>query len=256
MFFFLEILISINYQLALPTYFVKIFLLLIMLVVLSRLSFHVSKKEKVIQVFENEKKVVSTNKVVLNNMVDLELQLKREKHDQKHLLNTIRYLIEEGNVEAVKELLDDTKLHVDKAKIVRYCENDIVNAVLTSYLSNSPEIQTSILIDIPKEFSISTYDITTLIGNIIENAVKNCQQSNHPKAPFIELRGGVRRSKFVLVCKNSCDENIQFKNDIPVNKSRKSYGVESVASLAEKYKGNVIYSTEDSVFTVNLILSL
>ena len=256
LFCFVEVLIESSDERMVLMSFVRFIFVLYIIVGVKVLVFSIIEHTKNVKKLQKEVFLFSKRKDLAAELENIEMKLKIERHDQKHIFSTVKCLIADNNTQMVLDLIESKNFSGEKIESTKYCENDIVNAVLTSYFSGHTGINASVLIDIPKEFSISSYDIATLMGNLIENAVNNCHNSNHPKTPFIELRGGVRRSKFVLVCKNSCDEYIQFKNGVPVNKNRKGYGIESMLALVEKYNGNIIYSAEDGVFTANLILTL
>ena len=57
-----------------------------------------------------------------------------------------------------------------------YCNNSVVNAVLSSYIGKAKQedIRIEVKVDIPMELPIDAFDICTILANALDNAAAAC----------------------------------------------------------------------------------
>ena len=64
-----------------------------------------------------------------------------------------------------------------------------------------------------------------------------------------------RSSKLIILCENSCGDNICFENGIPKSKEHEGIGVSSILASVGKYAGDAEFSAADGIFTCSVILN-
>ena len=136
-----------------------------------------------------------------------------------------------------------------------FCKNHATDTVLSAYASRCEQSGIEISADVWLEETegVSDYDLVTILANILENAVNGCMEAGGKRR--IEISVGRKGSKLIIVCKNTCAQDILFENNLPKNRERDGIGVESILSTAAKHSGVVDFSASDGVFVCQVILN-
>lgn len=95
--------------------------------------------------------------------------------------------------------------------------------------------------------TINVYDIVTILGNLLDNAVEAAVKSKDKK---VSIETDFRNNFSVIIVSNSCDKNPQFSNsELPVTtKSSKrlhGFGLKSVRKTIKKYNGDIAFYYDD-----------
>lgn len=178
------------------------------------------------------------------------------RHDMRHFLANISTFIDNGETEGaqsyIRELIDNT----EKAAMRKYCKNEIVNMILSSYerkvRNNEIDFQYSIWI--PEKLQFSDVDITAILSNGLENAI----QAVLPLEPckrYIKFDLRMNDNKLLLSIKNTFAEEPVFRDGMPQSKeSGHGLGTQSIRHVAEKLKGNCQFSVDGNLFVLQVIL--
>lgn len=178
------------------------------------------------------------------------------RHDMRHFLINISAFIANGEIEEaqlyISKLIDNT----DKTAIRKYCKNEMVNMILSSYEMQveNHEIDFQYSIRIPEKLQFSDVDITAILSNGLENAIqavlplKACER-------YIKLDLHMKDNKLLLSIKNTFAEKPSFQNGIPLSKKNgHGFGTQSIQYTAEKLKGNCQFSVDGNLFVLQVIL--
>ena len=99
------------------------------------------------------------------------------RHDTRHVMRTIGELAQKGDSEAILDYLNEKELAMPNTPVRTFCENSILNAVLNFYLEEAErrEIVYDVKIDLPKLTDRQTVNLSSLLANLLENAILACQ---------------------------------------------------------------------------------
>ena len=216
---------------------------------------------------------------------EMELEIVRLKQDQAEILErdyqTLRqtyannaklYHDLHNHIEAIYQCLSKG----DNQEAMRYCEDlrtpvrEISQTVWTSdkaidYLISSKmalaekeHIKTTVNIEYPHNTNIRSVDLTTILGNLLDNALEAVEIAPD-NLRFVNLT--VRRINAMLIIKveNGCSEiPVQEDGKWLTSKTDKAFhgwGLKSVQSAAERYDGTINTEYKDSVFKSVVTLS-
>ncbi len=129
-------------------------------------------------------------------------ELSRQRHDLRHHLTVIWELSEEK--EKLQEYLSTIINKLPKAR-ERYCENIIVNAVISHYATvcEQKEIAFTARLTVPHtKNKTRDNDLCVIFSNLLENAVEACERMADGKK-FIELRSTVGAGLLTITMDNS-----------------------------------------------------
>ncbi|MEM1485978.1 GHKL domain-containing protein [Oscillospiraceae bacterium PP1C4] len=189
-------------------------------------------------------------------MEEVSAQNSRAAHDRRHFNNVLLELLEQGKSSEAVALLRNQNQWARKVSKV-YCENPAVNAAVCHYADFAEQagISTEIELNISKNLTVDSLELSMVVSNLMENAIRACGKLPQQYAPH--LRFTCRSvGRLLLEMENPCTEDIALdENGYPVT-SEEGHGIgsRSVIAFAEKYDGELIYRIESSVFRVRLLV--
>ena len=148
--------------------------------------------------------------------------------------------IAENELEQALEYIHQICADIDNSRVIRYCENDALNLILSSYAGQASdagiELQFTVTATDFTRFQIT--DLCSLFANALENAIHACTQITYPEGRYINLKLYEKNEQLCINLANSYEEEPAFENDIPIShKSGHGFGVQSMISVVNKYSG-------------------
>lgn len=181
------------------------------------------------------------------------------RHDMRHHLSVLHELAENEKTEDIQAYISGLDAQISDLEKERYCDNTVVNAVLSTYLGKAKQedIRTEVKVDIPKELPVDAIDICTVLANALNNAVAACS-SNSPEKRWIYVFAALRENgNFFVDIKNPCDTPVEFGRDgFPVSHGGEEhgFGVRSIDATVKKYNGILRCTCDGGIFRLNAVL--
>jgi Signal transduction histidine kinase regulating citrate/malate metabolism len=180
------------------------------------------------------------------------------RHDIRHHINAINALVDENNLVEAKKYLGKLDDRLTSTVIEKYCENYVVNVILSSYINRAREenIEVTCEAEVPANLKIEELEVGTIFSNAIENAITACGQIADHDNRKISI---VCREHFgqlnIQIC-NTFTGKVVFDGEYPVtDQENHGIGTRSIAAIAEKYSGIFSFSVEDGLFVTTVILN-
>lgn len=210
-----------------------------------------------------EKELLQTQIIALKRqsaaIQDQESRIFIYRHDMRHYLRNIKALYEKGNVDKAAAFIEQLTNKLDETQLIRYCEHDVLNALLITYLANAEQEGISITtkIDLPRSLPVDETELSIVFANAIENARNACAKVADVGARFISITC-ISKPQFVIEIANSYTGVIELSKDsIPVNREKgHGIGTQSILSFVNKYNAILDYDITDTVFRVRILLDL
>lgn len=180
------------------------------------------------------------------------------RHDLRHHLQYISQCIADSQEEQAQRYIASICQEIDSQKVQRYCENDAANLILSAFVGRAEKIKVEMKIQgtLPEVIMISGIDLCVLLSNALENALNACAPIAAKgvnctiDVQFYECDG-----KLFLQVINPCEENIRFRNGIPVSEQPDhGIGVQSICAIVRRYKGVYSFAVQDSKFIFRVSL--
>ena len=162
------------------------------------------------------------------------------RHDLRHHMNFLQECIRENQLEQAMQYMNDISSGLDDITVQKYCENEAVNLILSSYIEQAKEQQITTTVSVTAtDFSrFQIPDLCSLLANAMENAIHACAKIEAPQARYIKLKIYEKNNLLCINMANGCKKEPVFKDNIPVSrKSGHGIGVQSIISVVEKYHG-------------------
>ncbi len=179
------------------------------------------------------------------------------RHDLRHHLQYINMCIGQGDIEKAQDYISEISSEIISSAVVRYCENETVNIILSSYVAKANEKQIVMKVDVklPKELNISDTDISTILSNSLENAIHAVESIKELEKRKIEITSYIRQDKLLIEVINNYEEKVEFQGGYPMTtKEGHGYGTKSIISIVERYEGISSFTAKEGEFSLRIAI--
>lgn len=179
---------------------------------------------------------------------------KRRNHDLRHHFRTLSVLAQNGQTEKIQEYLNNYLEDLEKVEARQICKNSVINNVLNYYIIQAEDRKISMKyeIQVQENYPFDMMDMTVLLGNAMENALKACEDCGENKS-FIRVV--IRQYRQTLL--------FQIENSVLTGESTaagkeiiKGYGLTNIELVALKYQGCVQAWRENQKFILRVLLNI
>ena len=211
----------------------------------------------------NEQNVLKLQTTALELQIEQTRELQNRaaiyNHDIRHHLNLIEGYIGKGNITEAREYIAKINNNLNNITVKRYCENEILNSILSYYIHKAEEHKISItnIIKVPGEIKLESTDLCVIIANGLENAINAVEKIPDYYKRQIEISIFLKNNKLCIEIVNNYLGVIQFENEIPLS-DRENHGIgtKSIVAACNKYNGIYSFEADGNVFSLKIILNL
>ena len=183
------------------------------------------------------------------------------RHDMRHHLSLIGGFAAEGDLQKIKEYLAKTEAAIEALTPIRYCENETVNLILSSFANRARKIQVRLKAEVklPEELNVSDTELCALLSNALENAISAAAEIEDEKLRKVYIKAMINNDKLVISTENAYVGEITMEGDLPQSNKKEAghgFGIRSMVSIVERHGGLYSFETEGGVFIMQLMLPL
>ena len=181
-------------------------------------------------------------------------------HDIKRHLLSIKDLADENDCDGIELYIDNLYSEYEVKNIKKYSNHKLVNAIINRYAKVFSDCGITFNCDIRNiDFSfIADNDLTSLLDNLLENALEASRDSEEKKVDLLIAPTNVNYISISL--NNTCSAAPNIKNGKLITTKKKSaphgYGIKSIKRIADKYDGDVSfdYDKEKQLFQIRIVI--
>jgi sensor histidine kinase regulating citrate/malate metabolism len=191
-----------------------------------------------------------------NEMKELYETLSILHHDLKYHLKITDELLQSGHVKEAGQYLADIKRQIPEENMHYYSLNHAVNALLSSYAKRCKELDVkyNVNVSLPEKLSIPDYDVCTILGNLLENALEACQKLESGRE--IELLVKMEDSRLAIRVKNSFNGMVKEKNGkLSSTKKGGGLGLPGIQTIVDSHNGYMLTEWDKTAFSAYLIVN-
>lgn len=167
---------------------------------------------------------------------------------------------DDSKYDDVRLMLNQLQDNIDQIKVDYFCENPVVNALLSDWKARAQkkDINISITVNIPEKLAITNYDICSVFSNLLSNAVEACERAAAQANKAIAVKAVVKGNYLYIKVTNSP----VLAEDIDGYKTKKSdsgnhgLGIGILKKTAEKYKGQLTLEVEGNAHIALIALMI
>lgn len=140
--------------------------------------------------------------------------------------------------------------------------NSILNTLIyeKSKFSKFYNIDLKILVDLNYISAIKDFDICTIFGNAIDNAIEACLKMEAADKRYIRISANKMRKFLIIKIENSKSEDTLSYNDIlkstKADKNMHGYGLKSIHRAVHKYNGEIHTYFNQNSFSLKIAIPL
>lgn len=185
-----------------------------------------------------------------------EERIRIERHDLRHRLKSIQSMLERGGYEDALTYIRSSTATLDSTKVIRYCQNPIVDAVFSSFFSDAEanHIRIESSLAVPHDLPVDATEFSIVIANALENAIRACLVLPEPER--------IIRCKYVIGPRHMCQISNPTAQEVVFDENGRPYshepghgiGTHSIVAFCEKYNADLNYKYEDGWFHIRIVL--
>ncbi len=215
------------------------------------------KKENALDLVRTQLKQVDSTYQQINQTYD---KVRMLRHDINKEISIIQALCDEGDIDKVKEYTSKLTKKVPIQNFIKYSKSHMLNSILNHYKSilEKEKILNKFTIIYNILDETITSDICIIISNTIDNAIEATIKSENR---FIDISIKQDENSILISVKNSYNEQyLKTSNNklISTKKDTQNHGLglKIIEHIITSYYGNMIYTTENSIFRLDIWLYL
>ena len=173
-------------------------------------------------------------------------------HDLKHQIENIKY-------DEKTKISDRIKEAVETYDSIFRTNNPALDVVLTrsSFICKQKNIYYTCMVDNDCLSFLDEIDTYSLFGNILDNAIEAVDNVKDEEKRVLDIKISKKNCFVMIREENYYSGKINFFEGIPqTNKKDKNahgYGIKSIQSIVDKYKGNLDFKTQEDRFIIDII---
>lgn len=214
------------------------YLIALILLFINFLNFYIYNLEQESFKAQHKLKLIETSNYAYQNQIKImnesQQKIRFLRHDFYRHINKLKNLSEENDVQSIKQYLNEMEDTVVAKKEYSKTGNDDVDSLLNYELSLAAEFGAEIIYDVnlPEKLNISSFDITIILGNLMDNAIEALRNSEKKLLKVnIQFNKGIIR----IDIENSYDPKYKKKHD----GREHGIGLLSVENTLQKYHGKL-----------------
>ena len=238
---------------------IPVLLLLLILMPLMYLNiFQVLVRQQRLSDAEEEKRILHLQSTMMAQRIEQTLESEKQiaihRHDRHHQLQTIKTMLENGEVYEAQNYIAISHEMLNDTKNKHWCLHPILDAVFSAYFrqAEAEGIKIEADIDIPADIPANAVELSTVFANALENAIHAVK--NLPAEKKVIHCRCICQPQLMFFVSNPYTEKISFdENKRPItNSSQHGIGTRSIIAYCEKYGAVCQYSAKDGIFTIRI----
>lgn len=228
------------------------YLIALILLFINFLNFYIYNLEQESFKAQHKLKLIETSNYAYQNQIKImnesQQKIRFLRHDFYRHINKLKLLSEENDIQSIKQYLNEMEYAVVTKKEYSKTGNEDVDSLLNYELSLAAEFGTEIIYDVnlPEKLNISSFDITIILGNLMDNAIEALRHSERKLLKVnIQFNKGIIR----IDIENSYDPKYRKKHD----GREHGIGLLSVENTLQKYHGKLDSYPEESKYHTTAI---
>ncbi len=180
------------------------------------------------------------------------------RHDIKNHLITINSYLDKNDIgEAKKHISSIIGAYQNKIEIV-HTGFPAIDGLINSKLQSAYDagIKINVKTSLPSDFCFSSFDLTVILGNLLDNAMQAVALVEENK--FIDIRMDCSKGMLIVKMSNPFKTVVKKENGKIItskaDKENHGFGLRNIDEILEKYNGTSKTDTSNGIFTITTAL--
>lgn len=213
-------------------------------------------------ILNSEQMVLKEQNLAYENQAKLSEEanntIKSLKHDIKdHLIMIDEIYKKKNNYDEINRYISTIVDDISNNKLSNsnnFIFDSIINLKLKKIIDEDIEIKLDI--NIPPAINILSYDVTIIIGNLLDNAITGVASSNNKKVIMISINQSM--GSLLIVVENTYNHNLICDGNIlkttKTSKGNHGLGLKNIKNSVDRYDGEMEIDYDNNIFSVSILI--
>lgn len=252
----------------LPDYFIKrlvvfdaFFILMLLFILIYVYKLGVTSEEN--RILNEDKKNQEFERKEYQNIIDTTISLREMKHDIEFHLNMINKLSQTGDMAELSKYVGEYTKSLNSNYHLLSTGNTAIDCILSSKLdvANKLNIPVDFSIVLPEIFPLDSFELSSLLGNLWNNAIEACERLNNISTnKFITFYIKPFHDMVIIHIENSYNGKIKFSqnNKFDSIKPQKGHGIglKRINDIVHSANGIAQFKTDNNIFIVHILIPI
>lgn len=191
-------------------------------------------------------------------IVESENRVRETKHNLKNTLINVRNALQNNNLKLTEELLDKQIGSINQDAVLSRSGNVLIDGMIN--LKGNIALYKGINIKVDTQIATISTEMENDVGIIIGIALDNAIEASEKviKDAYIDISVIAKNGIVQIVLENSYKDEIKRNKNGAIisskNNDNHGFGLISIRRLCNKHSGSMDVTTDDNIFTLNLLL--
>lgn len=208
--------------------------------------------EKIQQILQMQ----HSNYEILEQSIEI---INQKYHDIKYQISLLK---EEAKDEDSVAYLNQMEKEIKIYEAQNQTGNKILDTILTAkaVFCQKNDIELIVVADGSLLNFIQPFDISTLFGNMLDNAIESVQKIESSERRLIHLLVAKEKNFVRIRLENCYDGVMEYDGNLPKttkkDKASHGYGLKSISNIVKKYDGSVTISAKNGWFELRILIPI
>lgn len=180
------------------------------------------------------------------------------KHDLINHLTSLYVLAEQDKKEELLDYLSKVIEIVNMNQEFASTGNVGIDSIINFKLQEAKKDKIDVTIDlnVPKDIRIPSFDMTVILGNLLDNALNAVKKLDENR--FVDINIKYTKGRLIIKVENSFDGEVSKEEDMLItshrDKNNHGFGLQNVKLVLEKYNGTLEFEYDYSNFRTFLLM--
>lgn len=208
----------------------------------------------------NEKNILKQQNIAYENQAEIINQstetIRALKHDMKNHLMMLDEMYANDKKNEIDPYIKEIMAQMDSGAFSQ-SNNFVIDSIVNFKLGKlkDKDVDIKVNINVPQVLNILAYDLTVILGNLLDNAITAVEQSKEKR---LVLRISCNKGNLIILLDNSFNGNLIVENGkFKTTKEFKvdhGIGLTNVEKVLENYKGEIQIKHTEDAFSVSVII--
>ena len=211
-------------------------------------------------VIQSEKQMLKEQNIVYEKQIKLMDQSTRAmkvlKHDMKNHLTVLHGIYSKRNSEEsdvyFQRIIDEIEGN-DYSQSGNFIIDSMINFKLGQLRKTN--YQLSLDLNIPQKLDVSTYDLTVILGNLLDNAITAIKKADRK---LLDLSISCSMGNLIIILKNSYNGPLKIENGkfLSTKKNKENHGIgfSNIKQSLNNYDGEIRLEYSKDIFSAHVII--
>mgnify|MGYP000989357646 CR=1 FL=1 len=213
-------------------------------------------------ILSNERNLLKQQNIAYENQAEIINRslstIKSLKHDIKNHILALQSIYRNQQYEDFEAYTNKILSEINGDQNFTYSENFIVDSIINFKLRalNKQEVDIKLDIRIPQHLNILAFDLTVILGNLLDNAITAIKQTKDNK--ILRLYMHCTKGSMVILLDNSFNGKLNIKDGIPQTTKSSNIehgiGIQNILQTISNYNGEIQMNHTGDMFSVVVLI--